>query len=123
MEHLFVHLGGESVGEADHLLTSTSVYSIDSPLSPGWLQANGGATALGLGTQSTVGPRGCQSSCEEAPERAETEGGSGGVGVRRGPGGRGQTAEGLLEECSFWGRCQRNEEEEREERSLAWHRA
>lgn len=39
-----------------------------------------------------------------------------------GRGGHGQTAEGLLEECSFWGRCQRNEEE-REERSLAWHRA
>lgn len=41
-------------------------------------------------------------------ESAETEGrrrrGAGGVGVRGGPGGRGQTAEGLLEECSFWGK-------------------
>ena len=41
-------------------------------------------------------------------ESAETEGrrqrGAGGVGVRGVPGGHGQTAEGLLEECSFWGR-------------------
>ena len=33
-----------------------------------------------------MGPRGGQRSCDKAPERAETEGGSGGVGVRRGRG-------------------------------------